>query len=94
MDDLSLEDLQRQFLEVQEQDSTTRLADRNVIELVAYLIKTGKLKQLLFTQDGKEYITEKQLTREIRDQIFISGGLVFFLQHYSSLIKGASTRSI
>ena len=79
LSEMSLEDLQRQFFEVQEEEATQRLADRNVIELVFYLQKTGRIKNLIFTLDGKEYLTQKQVRREIEEQIDLSGG-TFFLQ--------------
>jgi hypothetical protein len=46
------------------------------VELVNYLVTTKRLTNLLFTMDGKEYVTEKKLEREIRDQIYLKGGRI------------------
>ena len=35
-----------------------------------------KLLDVIYTTDGKEYITPQHLLREIRDEIYISGGRV------------------
>jgi hypothetical protein len=76
IDDFSLEELQKQFLQVQEETSTFRLSELNVIELVNYLIKTNRLKNVLFTLDGKEYVTEEQVRKEILEVLFLSGGRI------------------
>lgn len=50
------------------------ISTRNVIEIVAYLKQA--IPTLLFTLDGKEYITEKQLEKEIREEVEYSGGRI------------------
>lgn len=57
-----------------------RLSERNCIEIVAKLVEEKKL-DVVHTLDGKEYITPSQITREIRDELYIHGGqlLSFFL---------------
>jgi hypothetical protein len=39
-------------------------------------MNSGKLKNLLFTTDGKEYLTERHLEKEIRDHILLGGGRI------------------
>ena len=39
-----------------------RLSERNCIEIVNYLVNNGFLK-VIYTTDGKEYLTHKQLER-------------------------------
>ena len=39
-----------------------KLSERNCIEIVNNLINSGRLK-ILYTADGKEYLTHKQLAR-------------------------------
>jgi hypothetical protein len=33
-----------------------------------------KLIELIFTCDGKEYLTSQQLVREIKDEVYLAGG--------------------
>ena len=53
-------DLQRAQLT----SSAQKLSERNCIEIVNKLVQTGLL-DIIYTSDGKEYITPKQLQREI-----------------------------
>jgi len=61
--------------------STTahKLSERNCIEIVQKLIGLG-LVEVIYTTDGKEYLTPQQLEREIKDELFVHGGkhLCFF----------------
>ena len=50
-----------------------RLSERNCIEIVTKLIDLGLL-DVVHTNTGKEYITPEQITREIRDELIVSGG--------------------
>ena len=51
-----------------------KLSERNCIEIVNVLIKNGLLK-VIYTTDGKEYLTHKQLERELFDELYVSRGL-------------------
>ena len=53
-----------------------RLSERNCVELVATLVKQG-LVEIIYTLDGKEYITPDQLDREIRDELVVHGGNIY-----------------
>merc|ERR1712223_719149 len=64
-------DLQRAQLS----SSSQKLSERNCIEIVDKLVQTGML-DIIYTSDGKEYITPKQLQREISDEVFMSGGRI------------------
>lgn len=56
-----------------------RLSERNCIEIVAKLIAEKQL-EVVHTLDGKEYITPAQISREIRDELYVRGGKwCFFL---------------
>jgi hypothetical protein len=68
------DDLRQQFLDIQEEKDAVKLSDRNVIELVFYLKSKKLLENLIFTLDGKEYLTEKQLEWEVNQEIQYSGG--------------------
>ena len=52
--------LQRKLAEVQEVSNSQKLSDRNVVEIVEAIIKNFELK-LLYTIDGKEYLTPEHL---------------------------------
>ncbi|KAF0307098.1 E3 UFM1-protein ligase 1 [Amphibalanus amphitrite] len=50
-----------------------RLSERNCIEIVTKLVELGLL-DVVHTSTGKEYITPEQISREIRDELIVSGG--------------------
>ncbi|MGH0140879.1 UNVERIFIED_CONTAM: hypothetical protein FKN15_010924, partial [Acipenser sinensis] len=52
-----------------------RLSERNCIEIVAKLIAEKQI-DVVHTLDGKEYITPSQISREIRDELYVHGGRV------------------
>jgi len=43
------------------------------VEIVAKLIST-KLLDVVFTTDGKEYVTPVHLTKELKDEAYVQGG--------------------
>ncbi|KAG8269079.1 E3 UFM1-protein ligase 1 [Homalodisca vitripennis] len=53
----------------------SRLTERNCVEVVTKLIEQ-KLLEVIFTTDGKEYLTPQQLVKEIKDELFIHGGRI------------------
>lgn len=55
--------------------SCCRLSERNCVEIVSWLIKQ-KLIDLIFTTDGKEYITPSYLLSEIKSELYVNGGRV------------------
>lgn len=55
--------------------STFRLSERNCIEIVTKLIEF-KLVDVIFTTDGKEYLTPQQLTKEVKDELYVHGGRI------------------
>lgn len=61
------------FQHLQRSTSTHRLSERNCIELVTHLISAG-LIQVVYTLDGKEYVTPQQLEREIRNELLAHRG--------------------
>ena len=64
-------DLQRAQLS----SASQKLSERNCIEIVNKLVETGLL-DIIYTSDGKEYITPKHLQREISDEVYMSGGRI------------------
>ena len=67
----------RHALQLASARARRRLSRRSCVQIVMKLQEMG-LVDLLFTRDGKEYITPKQLEREVRDEIFVHGGRVSF----------------
>lgn len=61
-----------------------RLSDQNCVEVVSLLINKGLLN-VLFTTDGKEYITPEYLQKEIEDEIYVHGGRVNLVELSQSL---------
>ncbi|CAL8125071.1 unnamed protein product [Orchesella dallaii] len=53
--------------------ASQRLTERNCVEIVNKLIEL-KLLDVVFTSDGKEYVTPQQLNREIQDELYVHGG--------------------
>lgn len=53
----------------------SRLSERNCVEIVTKLIEL-KLIDVIFTTDGKEYLTANQLIREVKDELFVHGGRI------------------
>ncbi|XP_046403346.1 E3 UFM1-protein ligase 1 homolog [Ischnura elegans] len=52
-----------------------RLSENNCIEIVSRLLEL-KLLDVLFTTDGKEYVTPQHLTKEILDELYVHGGRI------------------
>ncbi|PSN54204.1 E3 UFM1-protein ligase 1 [Blattella germanica] len=63
------------FQRAQLSSTIQRLSERNCIEIVTKLLDL-KLLDVVFTTDGKEYVTPQQLTREIRDELYVHGGRI------------------
>eukprot|EP00095_Tigriopus_kingsejongensis_P010673 maker-scaffold2567_size14419-snap-gene-0.4 protein:Tk10673 transcript:maker-scaffold2567_size14419-snap-gene-0.4-mRNA-1 annotation:"unnamed protein product" len=68
-------DLQRAQL----RGAIQKLSERNCIEIVTNLIGQGLL-EVLYTADGKEYLTAQQLNREIRDELFVARGRISLVE--------------
>ena len=61
------------FQRAQQAGAAQRLSERNCVELVSKLLQLGLL-EIIFTTDGKEYLTPAQLQREIKDELWVAGG--------------------
>ncbi|KAL4149709.1 hypothetical protein QTP88_003586 [Uroleucon formosanum] len=66
------------FQRIQLTTSSQRLGERNCVEIVAKLIST-KLLDVVFTTDGKEYVTPVHLTKELKDEAYVQGGRINIL---------------
>ncbi|XP_034383789.1 E3 UFM1-protein ligase 1 [Cyclopterus lumpus] len=63
------------FQRAQFADTVQRLSERNCIEIITKLVQDKKL-DVVHTLDGKEYITPGQISREIRDELYVHGGRI------------------
>uniref|UniRef100_A0A3Q2NZN6 E3 UFM1-protein ligase 1 n=1 Tax=Fundulus heteroclitus TaxID=8078 RepID=A0A3Q2NZN6_FUNHE len=63
------------FQRAQFVDTVQRLSERNCIEIITKLVQDKKL-EVVHTLDGKEYITPAQISREIRDELYVHGGRI------------------
>ncbi|KAI5646041.1 e3 UFM1-protein ligase 1 domain-containing protein [Phthorimaea operculella] len=63
------------FQKAQLSSTAQRLSERNCVEIVTKLIEL-KLLDVIFTTDGKEYLTPQQLVREIKDELYVHGGRI------------------
>lgn len=58
------------------------------MEIVAKLI-SSKLLDVVFTTDGKEYVTPAHLTKELKDEAFVEGGTskVYLVNHKLIILR-------
>ena len=66
--------LQRQLAEVSTRSTLNKIAERNVVEILDILVRDYQLK-LIYTEDGKEFITPDHLDIMIRDAVEETGRL-------------------
>ena len=53
--------------------SLDRLSERNCVEIVQRLLDL-QLIEVIYTVDGKEYLTPQELAKEIREELTVRGG--------------------
>ncbi|TRY68005.1 hypothetical protein DNTS_007254 [Danionella cerebrum] len=63
------------FQRAQFAETVQRLSERNCIEIVAKLVEEKSL-EVVHTLDGKEYVTPAQISREIRDELYMHRGRI------------------
>ncbi|XP_062545565.1 E3 UFM1-protein ligase 1 homolog [Armigeres subalbatus] len=63
------------FQKAQLSTGLQRLSERNCVEVVSLLIEKGLL-EVIFTTDGKEYLTQTHLIQEVKDELYVQGGRV------------------
>jgi len=61
------------FQRTQTSDTLQRISERNCIDIVKKLTDLG-LIELIYTCDGKEFITPDHLLKEIEDEVYVNGG--------------------
>lgn len=55
------------------------MSEINCIEIINKLLAQNLL-EVVFTTDGKEYITPEHLVKEIKDELYVSGGRINFVE--------------
>ncbi|XP_068199179.1 E3 UFM1-protein ligase 1 [Antennarius striatus] len=63
------------FQRAQFAERVQRLSERNCIEIISKLVRDRRL-DVVHTLDGKEFITPAQISREIRDELYVHGGRI------------------
>ena len=61
------------FQQLQATAGTNKLSERNCIELVTRLIQMGQI-DVVYTVDGKEYVTPQHLEKEIKNELLVHRG--------------------
>ncbi|ESO89369.1 hypothetical protein LOTGIDRAFT_229220 [Lottia gigantea] len=70
-----LEAVRREFQEVQLSAAKQKLSERNVVEIVAKLIELNYI-DVVYTCDGKEYLTHDEINKEIKEELQVHGGRI------------------
>merc|ERR1712000_796571 len=76
--------LQEEFMRLQKQQASHSISERVCVEILLKLIQREKVK-VYYTFDRKEFITPKQLSHEIQDEILSSGGRIELMDLYPLL---------
>ncbi|KAJ8682576.1 hypothetical protein QAD02_018368 [Eretmocerus hayati] len=63
------------FQKAQLSSALQKLSERNCVEIIMKLTEQ-KLLDVIFTNDGKEYVTPQHLSKEIKDELYIHGGRI------------------
>ncbi|GAB5367069.1 hypothetical protein AAMO2058_001198300 [Amorphochlora amoebiformis] len=77
MDEIA--ELQMQLMAAQMQDVSHKLSHRNVVQLILNLIKNNKL-EVIHSSNGREYVSNEQLLKEIKEIILQHDGRVSMLE--------------
>ncbi len=72
------------FQRVQAASTAHRLSERNCVELVNKLVEL-RMVNVVYTVDGKEYVTPQHLDRELRDELTANRGPLTKLYSHHSL---------
>ena len=67
--DSELRDLVDRFRNLQRQEIVTLINERNIVEILNEISRKKKMVELVFTSDGREFLTKDQLKREIVTEV-------------------------
>ncbi|CAL8068764.1 unnamed protein product [Calicophoron daubneyi] len=77
-------ELAAQLKKTQEKSSSRSLSERTWVDIVRHLINAQRLK-LVFTTDGRSYLTKEELEKEIREEVEAHSGRVSLAEIASNL---------
>lgn len=77
------------FQKAQLSSTLQKLSERNCVEIITTLVES-KLLDIIFTNDGKEYVTPQHLGKEIKDELYIHGGKISLVDLAQILNVGLS----
>ncbi|EZA53035.1 hypothetical protein DMN91_002453 [Ooceraea biroi] len=63
------------FQKAQLSSTLQKLSERNCVEIITTLVE-NKFLDIIFTNDGKEYVTPQHLGKEIKDELYVHGGKI------------------
>ncbi|CAH1800042.1 unnamed protein product, partial [Owenia fusiformis] len=63
------------FQRAQLSSTVQKLSERNCIEIVSKLVEQNLL-DIIYTTDGKEYLTHQEVSKEIREELQVHGGRI------------------
>lgn len=70
-----LANLQKKFLEIQKSGGGFKLTERTVVDIINKVLSRGKIK-INFTTNGREYVSDEKITKEIQDEILRNKGRI------------------
>ncbi|VDP90459.1 unnamed protein product [Echinostoma caproni] len=79
-----IRDLADQLKTTQERGCAQTLSERTWVDVVRYLIDTNRLK-LIFTTDGRSYLTKEELEKEIREEVEAHSGRISLIEIASNI---------
>lgn len=70
-----LKNLQKKFMDIQKSGGKVKLSERTVVDIIDKIMNRKKLK-INFTKNGKEYVTDEKISKEITDEILRNKGRI------------------
>ncbi|VDQ07381.1 unnamed protein product [Trichobilharzia regenti] len=77
-------ELANKLKKAQDQPNICRLSDRTWVDIIRHLISVNRLK-LIFSNDGRSYLTRSELDKEIRDEVEAHSGRISLTELASNL---------
>jgi len=70
-----LQALQKKFMEIQKSGGGFKLSERTIVDIIQKILDRKKVK-LVFTTNGKEFVAEEKISKEILDEVKRNQGRV------------------
>ncbi|CAH8575097.1 unnamed protein product [Schistosoma turkestanicum] len=77
-------ELANKLKETQNQPNICKLSDRTWVDIIRHLMSVNRLK-LVFSTDGRSYLTQNELDKEIRDEVEAYSGRITLTELASNL---------